>query len=83
LELENSNPDEIVPVLLKDTFLRIDKELGLKRGLRSGCTAVVSLIREEDRVDNETNQTCRKVMLDLSQRVLYTANVGDARAVLW
>ena len=55
--------------ILNDTFLQIDTELAQKKGLHSGCTAAAAFTRIETRED-------RRV------RVLYTANVGDARTVL-
>ena len=68
-ELLTKRPDENIAKLLNDTFLQIDVELGQKKGLHSGCTAAVAFTRFEMR----ENKRCR---------VLYTANVGDARTVL-
>lgn len=56
-------------ILLNEAFSLADKELASKKGLHSGCTAIVAFVRHETR-DGE------------KKRVLYTANVGDARAVL-
>jgi protein phosphatase PTC1 len=50
-------------------FRKVDEELVQKKGVHSGCTAVCAYIRTEKRNEKEV-------------RVLYTANVGDARAVL-
>ena len=55
-------------VLLNDTFTYTDTQLA-QRKCNSGCTAVVSFLRTEKR--------------QVEKRILYTANVGDARAVLW
>ncbi len=54
--------------LLNNTFTYTDKQLA-ERKCNSGCTAVVSFIQTEKR--------------NVDKRVLYTANVGDARAILW
>ena len=62
-----------VSELLRDTFLITDKELSLKKGMHSGCTAIIGYIQSEERL---IDGVLRK------RRVLYTANVGDARAVL-
>jgi protein phosphatase PTC1 len=50
-------------------FKKVDEDLAIKKGVHSGCTAVCAYIRTELRNDKRT-------------RVLYTANVGDARVVL-
>ncbi len=66
------NPEKPIPELLDKTFIATDTQLGDKKGVHSGCTAVVAFIRIE--ADPETSR---------KRRVMYTANVGDARAVLW
>ena len=61
--------------VLNNTFLHVDRQLEIdseSAGVRSGCTAVTSLLRME--VDDAPEKKER--------RVLYTANVGDARSVL-
>ncbi|KAI9087767.1 phosphatase 2C-like domain-containing protein [Phlyctochytrium arcticum] len=62
------NPN--IPVLeaLNKAFLMTDLQLSERKASYSGCTAVVGYVRTEDRHG--------------PKRVLYTANVGDARAVL-
>ncbi|KAJ3044316.1 Protein phosphatase 2C 1 [Rhizophlyctis rosea] len=67
--LLNSHPNRSVPELLHETFIETDKQLSEKKGLFAGCTAVVAFIQVEEREGAK-------------KRVLYTANVGDARAVL-
>ena len=67
-----SNPKRPVPDTLNTTFLSIDRtlsEMSNEGTTHSGCTAVIAYLRNEERSGR-------------SQRVLYTANVGDARAVL-
>lgn len=61
--------------VMNNVFLKADEQLeseSEKAGVRSGCTAVMSLVRFEP-TDAPQQQ----------RRVLYTANVGDARSVLW
>ncbi|RKP02036.1 hypothetical protein CXG81DRAFT_2051, partial [Caulochytrium protostelioides] len=59
-----------VPELLNAAFVETDQQLKQKTGLFSGCTAAVAFIQRELRPATD------------AQRVLYTANVGDARVVL-
>lgn len=69
----HAHPDMDVREVLNNTYLSVDhklKEDSEKAGVRSGCTAVTSFLR----VERENGQ---------DRRVLYTANVGDARSVLW
>lgn len=72
-----AHPTMDVREVLKNVFLKADKQLEVestKAGVRSGCTAVVSLVRPEPDGSGVPGRT---------KRVLYTANVGDARSVLW
>ena len=62
-------PQDPIPELLHKTFMQIDEDLGKSKNMYAGTTAIVAFTRFEDR------DSCQK-------RVLYTANVGDARAVL-
>lgn len=64
-----SNPNTPIPKILNDTFVETDKQLA-ERKMSSGCTVIVAVVCVENRPDVGK---CR---------VLYTANVGDARAVL-
>lgn len=67
------HPTMDVREVMKNVFLKTDGQLEIESknaGARSGCTAVLSLIRVESGED------------DQKKRVLYTANVGDARSVL-
>jgi len=67
------HPTMDVREVMKNAFLKTDDQLEIESknaGARSGCTAVLSLIRLEPGND------------DRKKRVLYTANVGDARSVL-
>ncbi|KAM3579509.1 mgpp2cl-1, protein phosphatase 2C-like protein 1 [Umbelopsis sp. WA50703] len=61
------NPDAPVSDVLNMTFLQADQQLNKNQGQHSGCTAVVAYVEAKN---------------NNSKRVLYTANVGDARAVL-
>ncbi|WFC95524.1 protein-serine/threonine phosphatase [Malassezia brasiliensis] len=68
----HAHPTMDVREVLNNTYMRVDRQLEVdseKAGVRSGCTAVTSLLRVESEGDKE-------------RRVLYTANVGDARSVL-
>ncbi|KAI9003590.1 phosphatase 2C-like domain-containing protein [Gaertneriomyces semiglobifer] len=69
--LIQENPHTPVPELMNQAFHITDSQLGDRKGY-SGCTAVVAFIRTEERPHDEEKKG----------RVLYTANVGDARAVL-
>ena len=113
------NPNTAIPELLDQTFTQVDQQLEKLPLKNSGCTAVIAVLRWEDRVPNaqsstgsvllapaavsavknanegadgtatesggqaEAQQAEVRVRNDASrQRVLYTANVGDARIVL-
>ncbi|KAL2815176.1 protein phosphatase 2C [Aspergillus granulosus] len=116
------NPIAPVPELLDQTFTAVDQQLEKLPVKNSGCTAVVALLRWEDRVPsphsvtgssalgpaaaaaaaakNETDPEAAETPTQeagptpvanilpklrekaIRQRVLYTANVGDARVIL-
>lgn len=116
------NPNTPVPELLDQTFTVVDQQLEKLPLKNSGCTAVIAVLRWEDRVPNAQSSTGSvlfapaavsaiksaeggevksegndaasadtaveqavesKLRSEASrQRVLYTANVGDARIVL-
>lgn len=122
------NPNTPIPELLDQTFTLVDQQLEKLPLKNSGCTAVIAVLRWEDRVPNSHSATgsaflgsaaaaAAKAANDTSasatdasqaaqnditptdasaehapearlrqaasrQRVLYTANVGDARIVL-
>jgi protein phosphatase PTC1 len=114
-----TNPNTPIPELLDSTFTTADKELEKLPLKNSGCTAVVAVLRWEDRVpnnasatgsaninaaaakeaDSESDDKSSKQSASVDpqailaeeaklrtaasrQRVLYTANVGDARIIL-
>jgi hypothetical protein len=57
-----ANPNEpCAAVHLKDSFLQVDRELAQKKGLHSGCTAVVAFTRMETRIDEKTKESVLKV----------------------
>ena len=62
------DPKGAIPQLLDRTFMECDEQLDPEHGIFSGCTAIVSLILPDQQ--------------NPSIRTLYSANVGDARAVL-
>jgi protein phosphatase PTC1 len=112
------NPNTPIPELLDQTFTLVDQQLEKLPLKNSGCTAVIAVLRWEDRVPNQASSTGStlfapaavsalksateggdastgevsegaehsieaRLRSDASrQRVLYTANVGDARIVL-
>jgi protein phosphatase PTC1 len=116
------NPNTPIPELLDQTFTVVDQQLEKLPLKNSGCTAVIAVLRWEDRVPNAqsstgsvlfapaavsaiknaesgenktegtdastleaTNEQTVETRLRTEasrQRVLYTANVGDARIVL-
>ncbi|KAL4802117.1 phosphatase 2C-like domain-containing protein [Aspergillus unguis] len=119
-DVMRKNLNAPVPELLDQTFTAVDQQLEKLPVKNSGCTAVVSLLRWEDRVptsnsvtgssaigpaaaaaaksetdseavDMPTQNTASTPVASvlpkirenaLRQRVLYTANVGDARVIL-
>ncbi|KAI9778836.1 MAG: Protein phosphatase 2C 1 [Candelina submexicana] len=112
------SPNAPVPELLDRTFTDVDQQLEKLPLKNSGCTAVVAVLRWEDRIPNSESATGSTAIAPATaaavkaasesepnppyplerdsvhsvavpgqdhasrQRVLYTANVGDARIVL-
>lgn len=113
------SPSAPVPELLDQTFTCVDQQLEKLPLKNSGCTAVISLLRWEDRVPSNQSATGSAALAPaaaattkeedpeaaltptqsapstttsslipklqqkaIRQRVLYTANVGDARIIL-
>ena len=110
------SPNKSIPELLDETFTNVDGQLEKLPLKNSGCTAVIAVLRWEDRIPNHNSATgsssiapaaeaavqkesaaqdnatpvaelapaIEKQIRDSSsrQRVLYTANVGDARIIL-
>lgn len=119
-DVMRKNPNTPVPELLDQTFTSVDQQLEKLPLKNSGCTAVIALLRWEDRVpslhsatgsaalapaaaaaskgdaDSDAGDTPTQAAVSggaasilpklqeksLRQRVLYTANVGDARIIL-
>ncbi|KAF2863236.1 PP2C-domain-containing protein [Piedraia hortae CBS 480.64] len=105
-ELIRKQPNTPIPELLDMTFTSVDQQLEKLPLKNSGCTAVIAVLRWEDRILSKQSATgsspiasaaAAAVEADKSdastvenrlqqvatrQRVLYTANVGDARIVL-
>ncbi|KAB8664829.1 hypothetical protein FH972_026253 [Carpinus fangiana] len=103
-------PNRPIPELLDETFTNVDQQLEKLPLKNSGCTAVIAVLRWEDRVPSKesatgtssvaqevgkqlkesdaVNTTAEAIKNDVTKlgvrrdRVLYTANVGDARIVL-
>ncbi|KAK2873611.1 hypothetical protein FQN49_002235 [Arthroderma sp. PD_2] len=107
------NPSAAVPMLLDQTFTSVDQQLEQLPLRNSGCTAVIAVLRWEDRLPSPAasiaESTKKKGNADeteggsiegskpspsedspvaspsdqpIRSRVLYTANVGDARIIL-
>jgi protein phosphatase PTC1 len=117
-DIIRKHPNTPIPELLDMTFTSVDQQLEKLPLKNSGCTAVIAVLRWEDRIPNsqsatgssaiapaaaaavdaqksktseaspeasgtDANATEGKLRQAASrQRVLYTANVGDARIVL-
>lgn len=115
-DIIRKHPNTPIPELLDMTFTTVDQQLEKLPLKNSGCTAVIAVLRWEDRIPNSQSATgstaiapaaaaAAKAASDSSvsvaadgnaipqeeaklrsaasrQRVLYTANVGDARIVL-
>ncbi|KAL2865135.1 type 2C protein phosphatase PTC1 [Aspergillus lucknowensis] len=119
-DVMRKNPNAPVPELLDQTFTAVDQQLEKLPVKNSGCTAVIALLRWEDRVpsphsvtgsstlgpaaaaankgetepeaaDTPTQEAAATPVANIPpklrekavrQRVLYTANVGDARVIL-
>lgn len=108
-DVMRKNPTTPVPELLDQTFTRVDQQLEKLPLKNSGCTAVIAVLRWEDRVPSSQSATGSVALAPAAaaeagqtttdatttpavpqklhdqavrQRVLYTANVGDARIVL-
>lgn len=75
IEIIEKNSDNMtIQEILNKAFLKTDSQLNEKRGIPSGCTAIVTFLRKEKIKDENNNE--------VEKRVLYSANVGDARSVL-
>ena len=125
-EIIRKNPNTPIPELLDQTFTNVDQQLEKLPLKNSGCTAVIAVLRWEDRIPNPQSATGSTSIAPAAaaavkassdspeshghmrggealnaghageisqpearlreaasrQRVLYTANVGDARIVL-
>lgn len=114
-DIIRKNPNTPIPELLDMTFTSTDQQLEKLPLKNSGCTAVIAVLRWEDRIPNAQSATGSTALAPATaqaqnpdqamqqgedkspsgldtpqklrdtasrQRVLYTANVGDARIVL-
>jgi len=91
-ETIRKNPHTPISELLDVTFTNCDGQLEKLPLRNSGCTAVCAVLRWEDRPrtgtltlpgnDNARSTAEQSPPPTERQRVLYTANVGDARIVL-
>ncbi|CAG8434938.1 15389_t:CDS:2 [Funneliformis mosseae] len=79
------NPTLPISEIFHLTFLQADKQLNQNAGKHSGCTAIAAFLRSEEITEDETANGKKPISNGVEKkqkRVLYTANVGDARAVL-
>ena len=108
-DIIRKHPNTPIPELLDMTFTSVDQQLEKLPLKNSGCTAVIAVLRWEDRIPNTHSATGSTAIAPAAaqaksesksdgqnneepeadlrksatrQRVLYTANVGDARIVL-
>lgn len=114
-DIIRKHPNTPIPELLDMTFTSVDQQLEKLPLKNSGCTAVIAVLRWEDRIPNSNSATGSTAIAPAAaaaakadtkdsstetaptpspgseeklraaasrQRVLYTANVGDARIVL-
>ncbi|KAF2719795.1 protein phosphatase-like protein 2C [Polychaeton citri CBS 116435] len=114
-DIIRKHPNTPIPELLDMTFTTVDQQLEKLPLKNSGCTAVLAVLRWEDRIPNSQSATGSTAIAPAAaaaaksdgkvedggenasavaeteeklhktasrQRVLYTANVGDARIVL-
>ncbi|CAB4446098.1 unnamed protein product [Rhizophagus irregularis] len=86
-EVLQENKNLPIPEIFHLSFLRADKQLNQNAGKHSGCTAIVAFLRTEEISEGEPANGKEPVsnganIKSKQKRVLYTANVGDARAVL-
>lgn len=83
-EMIRNNPNTPIPELLDQTFTSVDNQLEKLPLKNSGCTAVTAVLRWEDRPPassgDEPNASTPQTYT--RSRILYTANVGDARIIL-
>ncbi|KAF3930644.1 hypothetical protein ABW19_dt0206222 [Dactylella cylindrospora] len=90
--IRRNKDNRTMPELLDQTFMNVDKELKDLPVKNSGCTAVCAVLKWENRpADNavpDSPESPGSKKKDPKEkptkrvRVLYTANVGDARIVL-
>ncbi|KAK6333445.1 Protein phosphatase 2C 1 [Orbilia javanica] len=91
--IRRNKDNKSMPELLDQTFMNVDKELKDLPVKNSGCTAVCAVLKWEDRtIDSgsdsagDQSPSSKKHPTEKKPtkrvRMLYTANVGDARIVL-
>ncbi|RPA79164.1 PP2C-domain-containing protein [Ascobolus immersus RN42] len=76
------NPGKPIPEILDSTFTDCDDQLEKLPVKSSGCTAVTAVLRWEDRPVEDEGAAPDSKLSTTRKRVLYTANVGDARIIL-
>lgn len=84
-DMIRNNANSPIPELLDQTFTSVDQQLEKLPLKNSGCTAVTAVLRWENRpcTSDAANDTKHSSTSQYNRsRVLYTANVGDARIIL-
>lgn len=76
------NPEKPIPEVLDETFCDCDRQLEKLPVKSSGCTAVTAVLRWEDKPIEDESAAPDSKLKTTRKRVLYTANVGDARIIL-
>ncbi|RUP06343.1 phosphatase 2C-like domain-containing protein [Jimgerdemannia flammicorona] len=83
LKCLEQHPNKPIPEVLNLTYVEADRKLNDKEGKSSGCTTVSCFLRiEKEEGAGDAGVTNGQAAAVKQKRVLYTANVGDARAVL-
>lgn len=81
-ETIRKNPGKPIPDMLDATFTACDGQLEKLPVKNSGCTAVTAVLRWEYRTPEDGAIVTADTKGAERLRVLYTANVGDARIIL-
>ncbi|OZJ05417.1 hypothetical protein BZG36_02020 [Bifiguratus adelaidae] len=76
------SPSSSVPEVFNTTFLEVDRQLSQRESRHSGCTAVVAFLQKKSSEQDPHANGQDGSPTGGTKRILYTANAGDARAVL-
>jgi protein phosphatase PTC1 len=73
------NPNTPIPELLDQTFCTVDQELGKLPLKNSGCTAVIAVLRWEDRVPNAHSATGSSALAPAAAAAMAAAATGPTK----